>query len=314
MKKILKFYSIIAFFAIIGLLFLACNLDNDDYTDSAYFSWEVWDGKITITGYIGPDTVINIPPQINGFPVTSIGRYALAGGKDIEWIEVFNEDGSMEWIGIPTGLPCGTLHSVIIPNSVTSIEDYAFFRNQLTNVTIGNNVTFIGNYAFYENHLTNVTIPNSVTFVGDYAFCDNQLTSVIIGNKVTIIRNGTFLRNQLTSVEIGNNVKNIEWGAFLENQLTNITIPNSVTTIGDAAFAQNQLSKIVIPNNVTNIGGSAFYDNKLTSITIGANVELSAGHAWGSFGNNGFENTYNDGGRLAGTYTRPNIESTIWKR
>jgi hypothetical protein len=61
---------------------------------------------------------------------------------------------------------------VIIPNSVTSIEDFAFqFCFGLTSVTIGNSVTSIGNFAFYGcTGLTSVTIPDSVTSLGNYAF------------------------------------------------------------------------------------------------------------------------------------------------
>ena len=56
-------------------------------------------------------------------------------------------------------------NSTIIPNSVTSIGEYAFYgRSGLTGVTIPNSVTSIGEYAFYNcSGLTSVTIPNSVT-------------------------------------------------------------------------------------------------------------------------------------------------------
>ena len=76
----------------------------------------------------------------------------------------------------------------IIPNSVTSIGDYAFYNcSSLTSVTIPNSVTSIGSYAFYGCcGLTSVTIPNSVTSIGEEAFrgCSG-LTSVIIPYSVT---------------------------------------------------------------------------------------------------------------------------------
>ena len=45
----------------------------------------------------------------------------------------------------------------------------------LTSVTIPNSVTSIGDYAFAETGLTSVTIPNSVTSIGNaaFAYCEN---------------------------------------------------------------------------------------------------------------------------------------------
>ena len=73
-----------------------------------------------------------------------------------------------------------------IPNSVTSIEDFAFADKQLTSVTIPNSVTSIGDFAFADNQLTSITIPNSVTSIGYAAFENNQLTSITIGPNVTL--------------------------------------------------------------------------------------------------------------------------------
>lgn len=69
----------------------------------------------------------------------------------------------------------------IIPNSVKSIDDWAFaYCTSLTSVTIGNSVKSIGRGAFdLCSSLTSITIPNSVKFIGDYAFRDcNKLTSI----------------------------------------------------------------------------------------------------------------------------------------
>jgi predicted RNA-binding protein with PUA-like domain len=68
-----------------------------------------------------------------------------------------------------------------IPDSVTSIGDYAFYYcTSLASVVIGNSVTSIGNYAFEDCYsLTSIVIPDSVTSIGDDAFyyC-TSLTSI----------------------------------------------------------------------------------------------------------------------------------------
>ena len=59
-----------------------------------------------------------------------------------------------------------------IPNSITSIEDEAFYNcKSLKNINIPNSVTSIGYCAFYNcTGLTNIIIPNSLTSIGYCAF------------------------------------------------------------------------------------------------------------------------------------------------
>ena len=157
----------------------------------------------------------------------------------------------------------------------------------------GNPVGSILHGAFQNRGLTSVTIPSSVTYIGDSAFRDNQLTSITIPSSVT---------------SIGVNV-------FSNNQLTSVTIPYGVTSIGSSAFFNNQLESITIPSSVTSIWSWAFYRNQLTSVSIGANVTLWEGfcRTFPPFGS-GFEAAYNNGGRQAGIYLRPNTSSQIWAR
>ena len=156
---------------------------------------------------------------------------------------------------------------------VTSIDDNAFSTSNIVSITIPNSVTSIGNYAFNGcSGLTSITIPNSVTSIGDYAFNNcSSLTSITIPNSVTSIGNYAFYGcSSLTSITIPNSVTSIGTSAFYGcSGLTSITIPDSVTSIGTSAFyGCSSLTSITIPNSVTSIRGSAFSNcSKLNEIT-----------------------------------------------
>ena len=201
-------------------------------------------------------------------PVASFGSY-IAGNVVIPNTVTYN---SVTYTvtelrpvgGFGTFDDCDSLISVIIPNSVTIIGDWAFWNcYSLTSINIPNSVTTIGNSVFKNCiSLTSITIPNSVTTIGRSAFtgCTN-LTSVTIPNSITTIKDGTFnICRSLTSITIPNSVTSIGGSAFNNcSSLTSITIPNSVTTIGTRAFQScSSLTSISIPNSVDTIGTKAF--------------------------------------------------------
>lgn len=68
----------------------------------------------------------------------------------------------------------GRFTSVVIPNSVKRIGEYAFgYCTNLESVTIPDGVTHIGKRAFYScSNLASVTIPQSVTHMGTRVFAD----------------------------------------------------------------------------------------------------------------------------------------------
>ena len=159
-----------------------------------------------------------------------------------------------------------------IPNSVTSIGDWAFYHcTGLTSVTIPNSVTSIGDEAFYHcTGLTSVTIPNSVTSIGDEAFgyCTG-LTSITIPNSVTSIGNYAFKYcTDLTSVSIG----------------------NSVTSIGDEAFGSCWNLDIIISLNPTPpvcANSNSFYNYSSATLYVPKDsyAKYFIDDVWGQFSN-----------------------------
>ena len=188
-----------------------------------------------------------------GNSVTSIGDYAFSGCYNLQNIYITDIAALCNISGLNNLMGYGSNNkylyinnelatSVTIPDGVTSIPSYAFYRcSGLTSITIPDSVTSIGNYVFYCcSSLTSVTIPDSVTTIGKCAFrgCSG-LTSVTIPDSVTIIGDSVF------------------YGC---TGLTSVTILDSVTIIGDYAFYNcTGLTSIVIPDSVTTIGIEAFY-------------------------------------------------------
>ena len=135
---------------------------------------------------------------------------------------------------------------LVIPNSVTTIDDYAFYycTNLNGSLTLSNSLKTIGTSAFYWCAFLkgNLTLPDSVTTIGDNAFCDcHKFTGILtIPNSVTTIGDGAFCNC---------------WGFT-----GNLTIPNSVTTIGNGAFQKCSgfTGSLILPNSVTTIGDNAF--------------------------------------------------------
>ena len=274
----------------------------------AQFNYTVTNQTITITGYTGTSSVVDIPSTINGLPVISIGIGAFDGSSLIS-VTIPNAVTSL---GVRAFFECYSLTNVTIGSGVTSIGDSAFSGcYSLTNITLGSGVTSIGDYAFSGcTSLTNImvdplnpafssvagvlfnqsqttllqypagkvggyTIPNSITTIADsaFAFCSG-LTSITIPNRVTSIGDSVFSGCGLTSITIPNSVTNIGDDAFGGcTSLTRVTIPNSVTSIGDFAFFYcTSLTNVTIGNNVTSIGDRAFYYcSSLTAINVETN-------------------------------------------
>ena len=277
-------------------------------------------------------TVVIIPAEHNGLPVTQIANDAFSGSPRITGI--FIPEGIMS-IGNNAFRNCTVLTGVILPESVTVIggafsrctnltitcnsnfitENGVLYNKEKTllisayNVSetfvVPNSVTSIGDYAFsYCRGLTSITLPDSLTSIGDRAFYDcNGLTSITLPDSVTSIGDYAFWGcTGLTSITLPNSLTSIGAYAFSYcTGLTNIILPDSVTRIDTAAFQNcTGLTSIIIPESVPYIGNGLLRGcTSLTSITLRRAYNLLSIMSWelGDFA------TVQSG---AGTYTTTN--------
>ena len=257
----------------------------------------------TIKKYNGNDAVVNIPSEINGTPVTTIGNAAFRDSS----VTSVTIPASVTEIGANAFAGCTNLTSVnyagdwsnlTIQSGNPAVEDavnaqlfdFEFtpdntavivkhYRGAAADVTIpsryqGKPVTVIDPVAFYNNSaVTSVTIPDSVTAIPDYAFgfC-SQLTNISIPNSVTFIGFSAFNScTSLKSITLPSSLSTIQSYAFYNcGNLKTIRIPVSVTSIGTCAFD-------VCPSlmTVTYPGSKTQWDD---NITKGSNNDVLENH------------------------------------
>ena len=141
-------------------------------------------------------------------------------------------------------VPCCNFGSLPIENmdltGVESIAAYAFLNcAKLRTVVLTNSLTAIDNFAFSGNSsLVSVTVPATVTNMGADVFinCTGLQSATILNSAIAP---GQFSNcTSLKDVTISSNVTSIGGSAFYNcPSVETLTVPASVTTIGSSAFS-----------------------------------------------------------------------------
>ena len=306
MKKLVA--VLVALLMVLGVTAaLADDAEVPTYTCGDYEYQLLDDGTAMIAIYNGDARNLEIPREVDGHTVTSIGNGAFYLCDRLASITI---PDSVNNIGAVAFYECRSLDTINIPDNVTSIGDATFYgcRN-LTSIIIPESVTSIGNSAFYNcGRLTSITITDSVTFIGNDAFksCPNLTALVssdsyaahwckengvkcidpavqtytsgdyeykLLNDDTAMITDYTgkaqnlIIANKLNS----HSVTAIQSNAFFKcESLTSVTIPDGVTAIGNWAFyGCTNLASITIPDSVTSVGDNPFkFCSKLKEIVV----------------------------------------------
>ena len=245
MKHFFKYFNSVAFLFIAVFLLGSIKVNAEDLKYGKFYYQLDTNDNATITGYErGEAGTLEIPAEIEGHPVTAIGKKAFDCHQEI------------------TG-------SLTIPSSVKSIGEYAF--NNCTNLTgsltISEGVNVIGEGAFSDcyNLSGSLIIPKSVTSIGRGAFskCGGFEGDLCLPDSVTYLGGYAFYGCEgLTgTLTLPRGLTTIEDATFYCCRFTGeLVIPQGVTSIGDNAFTGVCFSgTLTIPDNMQTIGMQAFW-------------------------------------------------------
>ena len=254
-----------------GIMFIDISLVYGDFTYGI-----LNDTSVEITGYMGTDSNVSIPNQIDGKNVVGISNNAFYCDSQVTQVVIPDRVLS---IGESAFYKCINLVSVVVPDSIERVGEYAFYEcNSLTNMRIPDGVDVINEYTFYNcNALSKIEISDNVTSIGNYAFYDcYNLSDISLPSNLIDIGEYAF-RNcgKILDLEIPNGVKNIRAGAFYWANFTELAIPSSVENIGESAFWNcSQLNEVEISDGtLKTIGARAFGAcGKLTKVFIPSTV------------------------------------------
>ncbi|MBO7264266.1 MAG: leucine-rich repeat protein [Alistipes sp.] len=209
------------------------------------------------------------------------------------------------------------LKSVVLPNSVSLIADYAFSGcYSLSDISLGMSLSYIGSRVFEGCAIRTLSIPASLRHVNPDAFAGSSIAQftgdMVADDGISLILDNTLVAfapagigteysvpaeaesigkgvfrdfSGVKQITIHDKVLSIDTEAFKNcDSLTSIAIPDSVKSIGSGAFTGcNNLNTITIGTGLTEIVSGLFSNlNNLKNITIGSGVT--------KIGDNAFQN------------------------
>ena len=210
----------------------------------------------SLTDYATPPITekIVIPSEVNGYPVTAIGRQAFINSR---------------------------ITSIELPETLTRIDPYAFTEcTHLTDINYPASLRYIGGCAFMDSGVTTIDIDVHDLMISREAFSGcNNLKSAHINAKIIGEKSFAYC-NSLNEVYFGSNTEIIGsdsfWGC---GSLEKVDLSESVCRIGTGAFgnrktAESGLKSITISPTIEVIGALP----KQHGIGATSGVDVKANH------------------------------------
>ena len=194
-------------------------------------------GEILLLAYLGRESLVDIPTQMDGLPVTQIAARAFLDCGTVTSVRI--PDG-VRSIGVDAFRRCNRLQSALLPDGVEAVESGAFLScPSLRIFRFPQLLRTVGTSSFSGSGLESVVLPPLLASVGDAAFADcTHLTNVVIPSSVVSIGAQAFSSC---------------------NGIVSITLGNGLVTLGDLAFySAGPIETIMLPKSLKSYGRGAF--------------------------------------------------------
>ncbi|MEI3325469.1 MAG: leucine-rich repeat protein [Thomasclavelia sp.] len=261
MKKLLKIILVLVI-SLPTIVFSAANKNSVYAEISGDYSYELIDeDTITILNYSGSEKNLVIPEKIDGKKVKKIGYGAFAECKSIETLVIPETVTTIENYSFSQ---CSQLQTTVIPDSVVSIGQYAFAGcSSMEELKIPNGIKAISYGVFFDCiNLKNVEIPEGIQTIGGMVFGNcKSLENVNLPSTITYIGGSAFSNcTGLKRIHLPDGVSVLGASAFKGCLgLEEIILPDTLVSIGQSAFQDCiSIESIVLPESVTGIGYATF--------------------------------------------------------
>lgn len=243
--------------------------------DEAFFDWDMYENKkkyMPIRRVILPDDITEIGAlSFFGLALQQINMPAsLKKLSDSSF-----EDTWIESIVIPEGVAeipvncfnwCRRLKKVVLPSTLKTIADLAFYAAGVDEMTLPDGLDSIGTASLYATSFSEIIVPNSVRKIGSAAFHGNvNMKRIVFPAGMTSIPSRVCSGcPNLEEAQIPKTVKEIGLYAFRGcHKLKNISLPPNLERVGAEAFEGCLLDSLVFPATVKYLGESAFVSGSI---------------------------------------------------
>lgn len=228
---------------------------------------------------------------------------------DVIPAEAFKDKKTLCYFSMPeivTNIGCYAFYNtmlsgtIVLPDDVVTIGEYAFSNSNVASVVFGNSLTTIDDYAFSgcSSLSCELHLPSSLTSIGNRAFQNCNLTGrlilpdslqilkesafasagsfngdLIIPEGITRLYGYTFFTTEFTGSLILNNV--IEFGKYIYGEefgcdfyscgfSGQLVIPEGVIELTKQTFYKCNFSSVVFPSTLKRINKDVFSDNNFS--------------------------------------------------
>lgn len=219
----------------------------EEFTSGDFHYIVLEDGTAEITNYTGNAEELDVPSELEGRAITSIGEHAFGG--------------------------CGNLSIITLPEGIKSIGDSAFQScTSLSNITIPNSIETMG-----VNPFRGEIVDFSISLDHPYFAVEDGVLFSKTGKKliyfpdtkeeyavpegIQSIGIASFAGcSNLSSITLSESVQSVEDNAFsLCSNLSNVSLPEGIKSIGNYAFSYcDSLSGITLPDSIETMGANPF--------------------------------------------------------